>query len=299
MVKIKILSLHFAAIVFLMNPCLILAMEKEKSRSFQAKNFPEGSGIQFDAKRGFYVIQDEYNYDLSQEQVPQDFNHKGVNPKEDFNWNKYREHINKGLHLDQQRRDDAQKNQEAAEQKRIKEEKEYELERIKAGSPTQTSQYATPFIGSKADDAQSENFKAQAEFHRKQANALNYNNTYIFVKDSAQIVAQLIAPSLSPALSPVLLEWRQKYIYKTAAEKDAEKTRNAHEAANLKATEAQELAAIAASLSQGSGRVVSGKGLEEVIEATHLLAQLNLNAAKDLEKRQKETSELYEHLNKK
>ncbi|HLJ31962.1 MAG TPA: hypothetical protein VKU36_05985 [Candidatus Babeliales bacterium] len=183
-------------------------------------------------------------------------------------------------------------------EKRAEKEQEYELKRTQSATPSQQSTHAAPLLGSESDKAQAKNFEAQARFHDKQANSLKYNNTYIVLNDSAMIIAQLVAPSLSPALSPVLLELRQK-IYKTAAEIDAEKTKNAYELANIKETEARELAAIAASLSQGSGQVQKGKGLEEVIESANLLAQLNLKALQDLEKRQKDTSELNEQLKKK
>jgi hypothetical protein len=217
-----------------------------------------------------------------------------IDPKEQFTKDIYENSIKQWLEREKENFTKIKEEKEkTAETKR-----KHENERLQASASTHQSTYAAPLRGSESDKGQAENFMAQARFHDTQANSLQYNNYYTVAKDSTVIIAQLVAPSLPPALSPVFLAARQK-IYKTAAEIDAEKTKNAYELANIKETEAREMAAIAASLNQGSGRVQTGKGLEEVIKAAHILAELNLSAVQDLQKRQKETSELNEYLTKK
>lgn len=282
MFKIKSLSLKAIIGLFLINTFSCEAMDKPYLFNETTKRF--------------YFPDTSYNQDLDPDQVPKEFYYKGLDPNENFTRHSYSTYINKLKKLDT----DLFKKAEEATIKAKKEEAEArnkaKLDRLTASTPTYQSTYAAPLLGSKADTAEAKSFKAQANLYNKQADSLQYNNLYTGAKDATMIIAQLIAPSLPPALSPIILASRQAF-FKTFAEKEADKdtekmknAKNAFDLANIKETESRDLANLAATLNQWSSNTVSGKTTDEYRQSAQLIAQLNLNALKDLEKRQKETS---------
>jgi len=292
----KTKSLLFKSIVsvsvFLLNigSCMAMHQADEKPYVFNQQT------------RRFYFPDLNNNYDLDPTQVHQDYKDKGFkgsDPNEIFNQDVYMAYITKLKNLDKELINKTDKANIEAQEKEAETKRKQENERLQATAPTYQSTHAAPLLGSKTDEAQSTTFAAQARFHDRTANSLQYNNYYTVAKDGTQIITRLIAPSLTPALSPVFFAARQKYLGKTTAEIESDndtdklrKAKNAHDLASIKEVESRDLANLSTSLHQGCGGVRSEKGLEECIESVHLLAKLNLHALQDLEKRQKETSAL-------
>ena len=77
--------------------------------------------------------------DLSQEEVPKSFSHKGIDPQENYSPEDYLKYINRHKIADTKLFEDIAKNTAEAKEKEAEQARIHENERIAAATPTQQS----------------------------------------------------------------------------------------------------------------------------------------------------------------